>query len=228
MTIDLGTPVQGDTVTFLWTTRDSTGAGIVRSVDGTVQCYEDGGLTQITAGITDTESFDSVTGLNKAAIVATAANGYDNESVYDVVLSGATIDGVSAAPEVLGRFKLGGGDVYSGRIAAVRQSSSVHVYLFAPTFNGEPIPATDLSNVQITVWEVVDSAGSVEGSVRINAQTMDQVASLDLWKYRATSSGTDEVTTVEAGLMYVVKCEFDHLDRTDRVAYYEAFYRDAA
>ena len=220
MTLYLGDFVQGDTIRFTWTTRDSTGAGIVRSTDGTISAYEDGGTTQITAGITDTESFDMVTGLNLCAIAATSANGYDTNKTYDVVLTGATIDTVAAAPEVLAKFTLSQADVYSSRIAAVRQSSTVHVYYAQIIFNGDILPAADLANVKLIVKEVLNSAGDTAGTTKINAVAMTQVTGEDAYYLRDTTA------LVATGIMHMARLTFDHLDRTGQTAWAEVFYRD--
>lgn len=83
----------GVTVRHLWNSSDSNGASITRSTNGTVSVYKDGGTTQSTTGVTDTEDFDSLTGVHLVAI-DTSADGtfYSAGSDFHVVLSGATID----------------------------------------------------------------------------------------------------------------------------------------
>lgn len=83
---------QDQTIYFAWATNNSAGAAITRATDGTIQIYKDDGATQSTAGITDTEDFDSLTGIHMLKLVTTDsfyAAGHD----YSIVLQGAVIDG---------------------------------------------------------------------------------------------------------------------------------------
>jgi hypothetical protein len=84
----------GNTVRWTWGTNAAAGGSITRATNGTVSVYKDGGTTQSTAGVTDTEDFDSLTGVHLLAI-NTSADGtfYSAGSDFSVVLSAATIDG---------------------------------------------------------------------------------------------------------------------------------------
>ena len=105
----MGQPYLGDfeedsTLHMMWSTRATTGASITRTDNGTVSVYKDNGVAQSTAGITDTEDFDSLTGIHALTIVLTNAF-YAIGADYTIVLSGATIDGVTVN-EVLGYFSI--------------------------------------------------------------------------------------------------------------------------
>lgn len=106
--IGLGDRNVGSTIRFMFGTSSLAGIGIVRSVDGTVAIYKDGGTTQSTAGITDTDNFDGVAGQN-LVVIDTSADGtfYSAGSDFDVVLTGATIDGQAGVVAVLAHFTLG-------------------------------------------------------------------------------------------------------------------------
>lgn len=82
-----------DVVRHMWNSNDSNGASITRFTNGTISVYKDGGTTQSTTGVTDTEDFDSLTGVHLVAI-DTSADGtfYSAGSDFHVVLSAATID----------------------------------------------------------------------------------------------------------------------------------------
>lgn len=97
----LGDFIKGDTVRWAWNSYDSDGASITRATNGTISVYEDGGTTQFTSGITDTEDFDSVTGVHLVAI-DTSQSDYEAGKDYLVVLSGATIDGETVAGALFG------------------------------------------------------------------------------------------------------------------------------
>lgn len=89
----LGDFAPGTTIRDMWNSSDSNGASITRSTNGTISVYKDGGTTQSTTGVTDTEDFDSLTGVHLVAI-DTSADGtfYSAGSDFIVVLSAATID----------------------------------------------------------------------------------------------------------------------------------------
>lgn len=89
----LGDYAEDETVYFLWSTNDSSGASITRATDGTVSVYKDNGTTQSTAGVTDTEDFDSLTGVHACTIDLSSNVFYAIGADYSVVLSASTIDG---------------------------------------------------------------------------------------------------------------------------------------
>lgn len=84
----------GKVVRKMWNSNAIAGESITRATNGTISVYKDGGTTQSTTGVTDTEDFDSLTGVHLVA-VDTSADGtfYSAGSDFEVVLSAATIDG---------------------------------------------------------------------------------------------------------------------------------------
>ena len=94
------------TLDFKFTTVDVTGAPITLAGTPVVSAYEDNSLTQITAGITLTVDFDGVTGLHNVRVVATAANGYDAGSNYQLVITTGTVDSVSVVGYVIAQFSI--------------------------------------------------------------------------------------------------------------------------
>lgn len=103
--VDLGDQVEDSTIYFYWSTNDADGAAVTRTVDGTICVYKDNGTTEITAGITDTEDFDTKTGIHLCTIVMTDA-AYTVGNQYSVILDGATIDEVADVRAVLARFTI--------------------------------------------------------------------------------------------------------------------------
>lgn len=94
MSAYLGDFRTGKTIRKMWNSNAIAGESITRATNGTVSVYKDGGVTQSTTGVTDTEDFDSLTGVHLVAI-DTSADGtfYSAGSEFEVVLSAATIDG---------------------------------------------------------------------------------------------------------------------------------------
>jgi hypothetical protein len=102
----LGDFLLGQTVHFLWSTNGADGASITRATNGTVQVYKDNGTTQSTTGVTDTEDFDSLTGIHACTIdLSSSLSFYSSGSNFTVVLAGATIDG-KTVNAVLANFSI--------------------------------------------------------------------------------------------------------------------------
>lgn len=93
-------------VDFMWSSNGADGASITRSTNGTISVYKGNSTTQSTAGITDTEDFDSLTGIHHVEIDLEADEEfYESGANYTVVLAGATIDG-KAVNAVLAHFSI--------------------------------------------------------------------------------------------------------------------------
>lgn len=78
-----------------WSTNDATGLSHTRETNGTVSVYKDGNTTQSTAGVTDTEDFDGVTGVHRVLIDTSADAFYAAGSEYVVMLAGGVIDSIT-------------------------------------------------------------------------------------------------------------------------------------
>lgn len=99
----------GTTFDFKFTSR-RINAGIIEpyTLAGTpsLECWPDNSGTQITAGITLTADFDSVTGLNNVRIVATSGNGYASGVNYAVSIAAGTVNSNTVVGEVVGHFSI--------------------------------------------------------------------------------------------------------------------------
>lgn len=71
-----------------------------------VSAYANGSTTELTAGITFTQDFDSRTGLNHIAVVASVANGYAAGTDYALVMTAGTLNGTSVVGTVVGEFSV--------------------------------------------------------------------------------------------------------------------------
>ena len=97
----------GTTFDLKFTTRKfSTGAPFTLAGSPVISAYPDNSTTQLTAGITLSVDFDSVTGLHNVRVVASGGNGYAAGSNYALVITTGTVDGVSVVGEVIGEFSL--------------------------------------------------------------------------------------------------------------------------
>src|SRR3990167_6308879 len=89
-----------------FTTIDSTGLPVTVGGTLTVAAYPNDSTTEITAGITATEDFDTRTGLHNITIVATSGNGYATATDYSVVITVGTVDAISVVGYVVFSFSL--------------------------------------------------------------------------------------------------------------------------
>ena len=97
----------GSTIEFTFTTRRFT-TGVPFTLAGTpsIEAYQVGSSTPITAGITLTADYSSVTGLNHVSIVASGANGYATAKDVSVVIAAGTVDSVSVVGETIASFSI--------------------------------------------------------------------------------------------------------------------------
>jgi hypothetical protein len=97
----------GQTADFKFTTRRfSTGAPFTLAGSPVVSAYVGNSVTQITAGITLSVDFDSVTGLNNIRIVASTGNGYATATDVSLVITTGTVDSVSVVGEEVASFSI--------------------------------------------------------------------------------------------------------------------------
>ena len=89
----LGDFKEDSTLYFCWGTNNKDGASVTRATDGAIKVYKDDGTAESAAGITDTEDFDSLTGVHNCKIDLSADAFYAKGHDYSVVLVGAVIDG---------------------------------------------------------------------------------------------------------------------------------------
>ena len=96
-----------DTIYPRFTTRRfSVGGPFTLAGSPVVSIYEENNTTPITSGVGLTVDFASMTGLNQATIVATAANGYESGKSYDLLITTGTVDSVSVVGEVVFSFTI--------------------------------------------------------------------------------------------------------------------------
>lgn len=101
----LGDFADNQTIHFAWNSCDQDGESITRAVNGTIHVYKnDAAGTEVTTGVTDTEDFDSLTGVHYCKIVTTDAF-YAAGADYTVILKASTIDG-ETVNAVLAHFSI--------------------------------------------------------------------------------------------------------------------------
>jgi hypothetical protein len=93
MSMYLGDFIVNSMVYFCWGTNNKNGASVAPTTAGTITVYKDNNTTGSTAGITDTRSFNSVTGIHNCKVDTSSDVFYAVGHDYSVVLVGAVIDG---------------------------------------------------------------------------------------------------------------------------------------
>lgn len=96
----------GDTIDIKFTTRQISGAPFTLAGSPVISAYPSNSTTQLTAGITLTVDFDTVTGYNNVRVVASGGNGYLTATNYDLCITTGTVNSVSVVGESIGSFSI--------------------------------------------------------------------------------------------------------------------------
>jgi hypothetical protein len=159
----LGDYKEDDTLYFLWSTNGQDGASITRSTNGEVRVYKDNNVAQSTAGITDTEDFDGLTGVHACTIDLSADAFYAIGADYTVVLQGAVID-TKTVNAVLAHFSI------ENRFNEVTVTSMANDVITAAAVHDAGsfvVGALSITNQLDAGNVVVDSTAAVTGEVSI-------------------------------------------------------------
>lgn len=139
----------GDTIDFKFTTRSPVAVPTALT-SGAVSVYKNNDTTESTAGVTLTANFDSRTGLNHVRIT-TASDGtfYSNGSLFQCVLTGGTVDGVSVVGEVIGQFAL---------VAPYQVAKNTALAGFMVFMRDATNPAAGKTGLTVTATRSIDGA----------------------------------------------------------------------
>lgn len=178
-----------DTFPHEFTTR-AFATGIPTTLGGTpvLSVLEGGNATPITAGVSLSVDRASVTGLNEATIVATAANGYEAGKSYAIYISTGTVGGVSVVGEIVGLFTVGAAASYLGSAAHANIVSQYD----GTGLTGDNFPATQsqlggIANVGSAVHRPALSYTLTVGTQ--SANTVAETAPLDGTRHEHTDVG---------------------------------------
>lgn len=196
----------GDTIDIKFTTRQfSTGAPFILAGSPVVSAYVGNNTTEITAGITLSANFDSVTGLNNVRVVASGGNGFAAQTNISLVITTGTVDSVSVVGEVVGSFSIQNRPVNVNQINGVATTSVTAVNANVGTT--QPLNFTGTAGSALVKGDAVDWAGgaipspTVPGVPNVNAKTWNDLTTVDLPLAPTTAGRTLDVSTGgEAGL----------------------------
>ena len=204
-------------------------AGVPTQLAGTpvISAYPDNSTTQLTAGITLSVDFDSVTGFNNIRVVATGANGYAAGSNYALVITTGTVGGQSVVGYVVGEFSLEAQsplrpttagqtlDVSAGGEAGVDWanvgSPTTTVGLSGTTVKTATDVETKVDTVDVNVDAILVDTGTtlqaeldaIEAAVITNAAGVDIAADIIALKAETAAILVDTGTTLDAALAVV-------------------------
>jgi len=102
----LGDIVADSTIHIYFNTTAADGTPTALADTPTVAAYVNGSAAQSTAGLTLTEGFDSVTGLNVVTVDTSADAFYAAGSSYMILLTAGTVDSVSVVGSAVGGFSI--------------------------------------------------------------------------------------------------------------------------
>ena len=163
----------GDTFDIKFSTRSfSTGAPTTLAGTPVVSAYPGNSTTQLTAGITLTVDFDTVTGLHNVRVVATSGNGYATATNYALVITTGTVGGVSVVGEVIGSFSIEARSAVMPTTAARTLDVSAGGEAGVDWANvGSPTTSLALSGTTIAVTQKVD-VDTIKTNPVVNAGTI--------------------------------------------------------
>jgi hypothetical protein len=202
MSLYLGDFNPGDTVRFLWNSNSSTGASITRATNGTISVYQNLDTTQSTSGVTDTEDFDSLTGVHAVAI-DTSSDGtfYAAGRDFAVVLSGASIDG-ETVNAVIAQFSLRN---RSGNLTHVAGSSvstsSAQIGVNVVNAGGTAWGAGAITAAAIAANAIDADALAADAVAEINATVDTALADYDAPTRAELTSDINSVLAILQGLV---------------------------
>jgi hypothetical protein len=102
----LGDYAKNDLIDLKFTTVNGSGVPTQLAGSPAVAVYYDNNTAQITAGVTLTVDFDSVTGLNHVRIDTSADSNYQAGRKYQVVITAGTVGGNSVVGYVIAHFTM--------------------------------------------------------------------------------------------------------------------------
>ena len=214
-----------DTFYHHFTTR-AFASGIPTTLAGSpvLSVLEENNATPITAGVSVSVDRASVQGLNEAAIVGTAANGYESGKSYSIYISTGTVGGVSVVGEVVGHFTVGlsaaavdlangtdGLGAIKADSAAVKTKTDFLPSATAGAAGGVFIAGTNAAttittgltttftgNLTGSVGSVTGAVGSVTGAV--GSVTALVAADVTTWNGNTLGTGAmDELGIIDSG-----------------------------
>ena len=170
----LGDYAVNSLVDHKWNAQGADGASITRATNGSIRVYKNNSTTErsTSAGITDLEDFDGLTGINHLRVNLgdnTDPSFYTAGGEYQIVLQGAMIDG-KLVNAVLAHFSI---ERAGGPLALLKSASFGLAAIKTDTVNVD-LTATDIKNDTLAIRNVTDTIGL--SGVDVNVVSWNGVA----------------------------------------------------
>lgn len=188
----LGDYAEDATLDFKWGTQQLGVGSVTRATNGTVSVYKANGTTQSTSGVTDTEDFDSQTGLHHCRIDLSADAFYATGADYSVVVLGMVIDGQTlnvtiAHFSIENRFNAAAEDLANGTdgLGAIKAvvddilTDTAEIGTAGAGLTNINLPNQTMDIVGNITGNLSGSVGSVTGNVGGIAGTLNTLDDLD-------------------------------------------------
>jgi hypothetical protein len=187
----------GDTIDIKFCTVTTTGAPTTLAGSPAISAYLSNSTTQLTAGITLSVDFDSVTGLNNVRVVATGGNGYAAQTNYALIITTGTVGGTSVVGYEVGSFSIenrsGLRPTTAGRTLNVNSSGEADADMVKISTD-----ATAANNLE-TAFD--DTPGSVPWTGIIDQGTAQSATATTLQLRAAAAFADDEII---GSMIYIV------------------------
>lgn len=184
----------GDTLDIKFTTRQISGAPATLSSSPVISAYPANSTTQLTAGITLSVDFDSVTGYNNVRVVASGGNGYLTATNYDLCITTGTVNSVSVVGESIGSFSIENRSALMPTAAGLTLDVSATGEAGVDWGNvGSKTTANDLTNTTIKTTQKVD-VDTIKTNPVVNGGTITFPTTATLASTTNITAGT--ITTV--------------------------------
>lgn len=184
----------GETFDIKFTTVTTTGAPTQLAGSPVISAYPGNSTTQLTAGITLSVDFDSVTGLNNVRVVATSGNGYATATNYQLVITTGTVGGTSVVGYVVAQFSIENRSAVMPTVAARTLDVSAGGEAGVDWANvGSPTTTLALTGTTVAVTQKVD-VETIKTNPVVNAGTITFPTTATLASTTNITAGT--ITTV--------------------------------
>lgn len=190
----------GDTIDTSFCTVTTTGAPTTLAGSPVISAYVGNSTTQLTAGITLTVDFDSVTGYNHVRVVASGGNGYATASNYRLVITTGTVGGTSVVGYVVAEFSIEARSAVMPTTAARTLDVSATGEAGVDWANvGSPTTSLALTGTTIAVTQKVD-VDTIKTNPVVNGGTITFPTTATLASTTNITAGTITTATTATNL----------------------------
>lgn len=189
----LGDYAEDAVLYFTWDTNDADGGSVTRATDGVVSVYKDDNDTPDTGQVTDSEDFDSLTGVHRCKIDLNNAF-YETGADYNVVLVGAIIDGETvnatiATFSIENRFMRGTDSAALASVLGAAVGASISADIADLPTVAEFEARTIVSADYVVVGDTI-AAVTLVGTCTTNSDLVTAAAVVNEWESQSQSDPT--------------------------------------